>query len=74
MLAALPRPTRFAVVGALWFGVVGGVVGLIVGLVVYPPTAVFAVFEIGLPAAVIGALLGLAIGALTPSGRRLVQQ
>ena len=38
------------------------VVGLIVGLHVYPPTAWFAVFELGVPAAIVGALLGLASG------------
>jgi hypothetical protein len=61
-LGRLPRLGRFVLVGAVLAGVVGGVVGLIVGLRVYPPTAWFAIFELGVPAAVVGALLGLASG------------
>ena len=59
---ALPR--RGAVIGAVVAGAVGGVVGLIVGLLAYPPTAWFAVFELGVPAAVLGGLVGLAAGGL----------
>jgi len=39
-------------------------VGLVVGLRVYPPTAWFAVFELGLPASILGGLFGLASGAV----------
>jgi hypothetical protein len=42
----------------------GGVVGLVVGLVAYPPTAWFAIVEVGLPAGVLGAVLGLAAGSI----------
>ena len=61
-LAQLPLVGRFVLGGMLLAGAVGAVVGLIVGLRVYPPTAWFAVFELGIPAAVVGALLGLAAG------------
>ena len=61
-LAQLPFLGRFVFVGMLSAGAVGAVVGLIVGLRVYPPTAWFAVFELGIPAAIVGALLGLAAG------------
>jgi len=58
----MPLLGRFVLAGMALAGVVGGVVGLIVGLHVYPPTAWFAVFELGVPAAIVGALLGLASG------------
>ena len=61
-LAQMPFLGRFVFVGMLSAGAVGAVVGLIVGLHAYPPTAWFAVFELGVPAAVVGALLGLASG------------
>ncbi len=59
MLGDLPQPVRFLLVGAIVGGVVGGVTGLAVGLVAYAPTAWFAVFEAGVPASVVGGLLGL---------------
>jgi len=55
---------RFAAYGAAGFGVLGGIVGLVIGLYGYPPTAWFAVLEIGVPCAVIGGALGAASGAL----------
>ena len=61
-LVQMPFLGRFVFVGMLSAGAVGAVLGLIVGLRVYPPTAWFAVFELGIPAAVVGALLGLASG------------
>lgn len=61
-LASMPIMPRFAVVGAVISGVVGGTVGLIIGLDVYAPTAWFAVFEIGLPAGILGAALGFLMG------------
>jgi hypothetical protein len=61
-LAQMPLLGRFVLAGMVLAGGVGGLVGLIVGLRVYPATAWFAVFELGVPAAVVGALLGLASG------------
>jgi hypothetical protein len=58
----MPLLGRFVLGGMALAGIVGGVIGLIVGLRVYPPTAWFAVFELGVPAAVVGALLGLVSG------------
>ena len=52
------------------FGSLGAAVGLIIGLLANPATAWFAIFELGLPAAVIGGLLGLLIGLLTLLLRR----
>ena len=60
----LPPLLRAAVVGALVAGALGAVAGLDVGWVAYPPTAWAATVEVGLPAAVLGAVLGLAAGAV----------
>jgi hypothetical protein len=61
-LAQLPPLRRFVVAGIVLAGGFGGLIGLIVGLRVYPPTAWFAIFELGVPAAAAGALVGLASG------------
>lgn len=61
-IATMPLMPRFAVLGAVICGVVGGIVGLVIGLNVYAPTAWFAVFEIGLPAVILGAALGFLLG------------
>ena len=42
-------------------GALGMAVGLVIGLFAYVPTAWFAAFEIGIPAAYAGAVLGLLI-------------
>ena len=54
---------RFAAYSAAGFGLLGGIAGLVIGLYGYPPTAWFAVVEIGVPCAVIGGALGAASGA-----------
>ena len=51
-----------ALIGAVCLGVLGALVGLIRGLWVYPPTAWFAVIELGLPAAFVGAVVGATVG------------
>jgi hypothetical protein len=66
-----PLTSRCAATGAASAGVVGGVVGLVVGLNVNPRTAWFAVFEVGIPAAIVGGLFGLFAGALLSVGRWL---
>jgi hypothetical protein len=63
-LGELPIPLRYAVIGALVLGVPGALVGLAIGLWTYVPTAWAAIFEVGVPAAFLGAVLGLVIGSL----------
>lgn len=63
-LGGLSVPVRWAVTSAAAFGVVGGVIGLVVGLSANPPTAWFAVLEVGFPAAFVGAWVGLFIGGV----------
>ena len=68
-LRDLPRPAAWALVGAGSAGLIGAIAGLVIGLFVYAPTAWFAAIELGLPAAVVGALVGM-IGALTGRSRK----
>jgi ABC-type antimicrobial peptide transport system permease subunit len=63
-LAPLPLPVRWAVVCGIVAGLLGAAVGLIVGLAVHPPTAWFAVIELGAPSALLGAAVGLASGGI----------
>jgi hypothetical protein len=67
----LPVVGRWASAGAASMGVLGAVVGLVVGLLAYPPTAWFAVIELGLPAGAVGAGLGALGGLAVLAGRRL---
>jgi ABC-type uncharacterized transport system permease subunit len=64
ILSSEPSATGYARVGAILAGSIGAVVGLIVGLNVYAATAWFAVFELGIPAAVVGGLLGFVAGTI----------
>ena len=57
-------PKRGAVVGAVLLGLLGSLVGLIRGLSVYPPTAWFALFEVGVPALIVGGLFGAIVGSV----------
>jgi hypothetical protein len=52
---------------------IGAVVGLVIGLIVYAPTALFAVLELGLPAAIVGGVIGLSTGVIVIAGRRIKQ-
>jgi hypothetical protein len=70
-LRGLPLPARWAIAGAASAGVIGAIGGLVIGLNVYPPTAAFAVVELGLPAAIVGGVLGLAAGMILRAGRRI---
>lgn len=63
-LARWQLPLRMVVYGALVTGLAGCVAGLVIGLFVYAPTAWFATFEVGIPAAIIGSILGLVVGSL----------
>jgi ABC-type uncharacterized transport system permease subunit len=69
-LSDMPVPTRFAIISALVLGIAGGIAGLIIGLFAYPPTAWFAVAELGVPAALLGGLAGLIVGFLVQAVRR----
>ena len=72
LIHKLPRPrvSRWAAIGAASAGLVGGIVGLILGLTAYPPTAWFAIFELGIPATILGGLLGATGGAISYATRR----
>jgi hypothetical protein len=52
---------------------IGAAVGLAIGLIVYAPTAPFAVLELGLPAAIVGGVIGLSTGVIVLAGRRIKQ-
>lgn len=70
-IAELPLVLRWSVRSGIVLGTVGAVAGLLVGLAAYPPTAWFAVLEVGIPAFVVGTLLGAAVGIATRAVRRL---
>jgi ABC-type uncharacterized transport system permease subunit len=63
-------PATWAAAGAAAIGVIGAIVGLIIGLRAYAPTAPFAVIEVGLPAAIVGGLVGLVTGTIVRAKRR----
>ena len=56
---------------ALVCGVLGLVVGFVIGLFVYIPTAWAAAFEIGIPSAAVGVVIGLCIIGVRSLVRRL---
>jgi len=61
-IRADPSCGNCAIVGMLLAGAAGAIVGLLVGLLVYAATAWAAMFELGLPAAVVGAAAGFLVG------------
>lgn len=73
MLDELPLPLRWSVELAAAMFVIGAVVGLIIGLQTYIPTAWFAMIEIGVPAAMLGAILGALGGAVVSLSRRITR-
>ncbi|MGO9902939.1 MAG: hypothetical protein ACLP0J_25345 [Solirubrobacteraceae bacterium] len=66
-----PLIERCMTVGTPLGFVLGGIGGLTRGLEVRPATAWFAVFELGIPAAIVGGLVGLMGGLTVIAGRRL---
>jgi hypothetical protein len=66
-------PLRLAVLGAVLFGIAGGIAGLVIGLLAYAPTAWFAVFELGVPAALAGCLAGFLLGMVWMLVRRFAR-
>ena len=71
MLGAMPVLPRAIVIGASGAGLIGAMIGLLVGLAAYPPTAAFAVIELGVPATIAGALAGLLTGSIIRIIRRI---
>jgi ABC-type uncharacterized transport system permease subunit len=71
-LVAKPLVPRFAIVGLTVAGVLGGLVGLVLGLRAHPATAWFAVLEVGVPAAMAGAILGAVVGLLTVAVQKAI--
>ena len=69
LLPDAPRPLRYATGGAEILGLLGGIAGLVIGLIVNPPTAWFAVFELGVPATAAGAILGVIAGVIVTAVR-----
>ena len=63
-LRQVPIAIRGMAVGVVLLGGAGGLAGLLIGLRVHAPTAWFAVLELGLPAGLVGGLLGLAAGGM----------
>ena len=72
-LATMPLVPRFAVVGSTAALILGGLVGLVLGLRAYPATAWFAVFEVGVPAGIGGAVLGAFVGLVAGIVQRINQ-
>jgi hypothetical protein len=72
-LAALPLLSRTMIIGATFAGVAGAIAGLVLGLRAYAPTAPFAVVELGLPATLVGALAGLAVGSVLLARGRIAR-
>jgi ABC-type uncharacterized transport system permease subunit len=70
-VTAMPIVARFAVVGATAAFLVGALIGLVIGLIAYPPTAWFALFEVGVPAGILGAIVGALIGLVAGTMRRI---
>jgi membrane associated rhomboid family serine protease len=68
-LRCKPIIERFATAGLLAGLVLGAIGGLIRGLQVHPAMAWFAVFELAVPAAIAGALVGLVCGLTVKAGR-----
>ena len=73
-LVAKPLITRFTIVGLTVAGILGGLVGLVLGLRAHPATAWFAVLEVGVPAAIVGAVLGAFVGLLTVAAQKTIHR
>lgn len=71
LVASLPLILRLAVVCSTTACVLGGLVGLVLGLRAYPPTAWFAVFEVAIPAGILGAVVGALVGVVAVMVQRI---
>jgi hypothetical protein len=70
-IRGLPVLVRWVTVAAVLAGVTGGIAGLVIGLFAYAPTAPVAAAEIGFPATVVGAVVGLVAGMITITASRI---
>jgi hypothetical protein len=70
-MRGMPILARWGCTGAMSAGVTGLIVGLVVGLFVYAPTAPFAAVELGIPAALMGGVVGVAAGIVVKMGRSI---
>lgn len=66
-----PSPANCARAGVLIAGAVGMIIGLVIGLQVYAATAWAAMFELGVPAAVVGGVAGFLVGGALALVNRL---
>jgi hypothetical protein len=69
-IRADPSPGNCAIAGMLLASAAGAIIGLVIGLHVYAATAWAAMFELGIPAAVVGAAAGLFVGCAIALARR----
>lgn len=60
---------RWSFLGAVLLGATGAAVGLVLGLYSHPATAAFATPELGAPAGVLGALLGVTASKMAQAMR-----
>jgi ABC-type uncharacterized transport system permease subunit len=70
-LASMPIVPRFTIVGATAAFLLGALIGLVVGLIANPLTAWFALFEVGVPAGILGTVVGALVGLVTSTMRRI---
>jgi hypothetical protein len=71
-LRSLSFPARWATVGALAVGLIGAVAGLAIGLHVDVITAWFGIFELGIPATIVGGAFGFLAGGLVAASPRVL--
>ncbi len=62
---------RWVLTGAAVAGALGAIGGLAIGLLAYAPTAWFAVLELGVPCAIVGAVAGAIAAGLATAHRRV---
>jgi hypothetical protein len=70
-IRGLPVLDRWVIVATVLAGVTGAIAGLVIGLFAYAPTAPIAAAEIGLPATVAGAIVGLVGGMIAATAARI---
>jgi len=66
------RIAQYAAIGAIAAAIIGGVAGLVLGLRANPATAWFAVFELAVPASIVGAFVGFIFGLIAQARRHFI--